>query len=167
MDEAKKVVPPPRPKSSKPPPPKPRQSAPPQQPKDSIVPSEELVTANRPLEGNASLLCEILETPDDSAAKLDPYTGFGEWEAVVPVETKCMEPSEGQFEASESTLSSEDKLKESKVSAVLGRKLNSVDLQPELRSKREIDVHLTPLVSGTQFRRIITKKARRKVDSDD
>lgn len=74
------AVPPPRPKTSAPPPRPKTGTAPPPRPKTSAPkPRPEA----KPVEGDSRLISALIVQPEpDSALRVDPTTGFGEWEDV-------------------------------------------------------------------------------------
>ena len=169
--EGKKVVPPPRPKSSRPPPPKPKSSVSPKNSEQSIVDGHRNDSKTKASEGNTSLLSNLLEAYADPSSKTDPFTGFGEWVEVFESGAKKSDSPKSELDEegvhSEHVLTLEDRIKESKDSAIVGGKLNTMDLRIDEKSKRQIKVHTSTESGEHQFRRVITKKPRRTVDSDD
>ena len=154
-------VPPPRPKTSAAPPPRPKTgAAPPPRPK-TAAPKPRQDT--KPVEGDSKLLTSVMiEAERDT--RIDPTTGFGEWEDVVADSNPDQDGSEPLIESS--VPSKEDICLEMKEAARFGGRLNSSDLQVvdqrNLKTFRQDDEG-----EIAQFKRVITKKPRRTVDNDD
>jgi hypothetical protein len=113
-------------------------------------------------------LSSIIKVPAPSDRAIDPATGFGDWEEVV-IGLAETEPEDiSSEEICETVKSKEDLVHDMKEAARLGRRLNDSDMQIIDRSREKKPVHnLDEGHPSTQFKRVITKKPRRIVDSDD
>lgn len=145
-------VPPPRPKTGAAPPPRPKTSAPKPRPEA------------KPVEGDSRVISASIAQPEpDSALRVDPTTGFGEWEDV---DESSQAPVEEKSQGDQSVPTKEDLVLEMKEAARFGGRMNSADLQVAERRLKTFfsgDAEEEP----PHFKRVITKKPRRVVDNDD